>query len=113
MVSILAMSERTRWENISHLGTAALGCPAERSSAGFAGVEMNLTSIERSVPGRVSARDFLELWASDICEHRFLPLRRREIPIAGSGFVIVSTQAVGDGRQAPIVHTHLAVEPLA
>jgi hypothetical protein len=41
VVSILAMSEPTRWENIPHLGTAALGCPAERSFAGLAGVEMN------------------------------------------------------------------------
>src|ERR1700674_3712668 len=49
----------------------------------------------------------LELRASDVGESGFLPLGRGEIPVAGAGFVVVSAGAVGDGRSAPVIHSHL------
>jgi len=48
-----------------------------------------------------------ELRAADIGEGRILPLRRGEIPVAGTGFAIVSASAVGNGWRAPVIHADL------
>src|ERR1700722_1922984 len=49
----------------------------------------------------------LELRPADIGEPCFLPLFGGKIPVAGSGFVVVSTCAIRDGRSAPVVHPYL------
>src|SRR5580700_9643085 len=49
----------------------------------------------------------LELRAAHICEQRFLPLVGSEVPVAGSGFVIIAAGAVDDGWSAPVIHSHL------
>src|SRR4029078_5815875 len=41
----------------------------------------------------------LELGATDICECDFLPLGRRKIPAAGTGFVIIAALARTGGRR--------------
>src|SRR5581483_8778694 len=48
----------------------------------------------------------LELWAANVRENRFLPARRAEIPVAGSGFVVIAG-SIGDRWTAPVIHTHL------
>src|SRR5204863_7638862 len=40
-------------------------------------------------------------------ESRFLLLRRREIPVADTGFVIVSDGVVPDGRIPPVIESNL------
>ena len=45
--------------------------------------------------------------AGDIAEDSFLPVVGRQIPLAGSGFVIIATSAVADGCVTPIVEADL------
>jgi hypothetical protein len=49
----------------------------------------------------------LELRASNVREGGFLPLVGREVPVAGTGFVVVSAGSVRDGRSSPIIHAYL------
>ena len=49
----------------------------------------------------------LELRDAYVGECGFLPLVGGEIPVAGSGFMVVSAGAVGDSWIAPVVHPHL------
>lgn len=52
----------------------------------------------------------MRLWSlshSNIGKSRQLPLVRREIPVARTGFVTVAAFAVSDGGVAPVIHAHL------
>src|SRR5271169_1606267 len=75
--------------------------------ADFAGLAKGIKDKGHEGSQRESGGDWLELRPSDVGEGGFLPLLGREIPVAGAGFVVVSSQAVGSGRSAPIVHPHL------
>src|SRR5208282_2886820 len=99
--------QRARAYLVHDFGTHGQFCPVSASSAGILFFS-SLADRFYLYPGSVAAHaERLELRPPDISEHCFLPLVGGEIPVAGSGFVVVSAWAVGDGRGAPIVHAHL------
>ena len=90
-------SQRARAYSVHNSGADCQLCSFSAPGAGILFLAVLADRLDLCADPIAAHTNALELRASDVGEGGFLPLVGGEIPVAGSGFVVVSAGAVGDG----------------